>query len=287
MWTRSCFSISCVLSFLYSQKYFQKVWTGGQFRKIIIKMNNVFYYYKVRTCEQEAVFVFHVFFLSCILQNIFKKCGQVDKFWKFWKKKQFSPNVFHYHKVWTCGEETVSLFSIFFILFTFQNIFKKCGQVDKKLYFYFMFSFFLVPSKLFSKSVDGWTSSESSEKNNFHLMYFIIIKCGYVDLWRRNCISISIFFIFLFTFQIIFKKCGQVDKLWKFLFSFKLMYFIIKCVLVDKMLSFYIMFYFFLLPSKIFSKSVDWWTSSHLPDQQLRISILESLASNRPDFVSH
>ena len=189
--------------------------------------------------------------------------------------------------MWTCGQEAVFLLHVFSLSCTFQNIFKKCGQVDKKLYFYFMFSFFLVPSKSFSKSVDGWTSSESSEKNNFHLISFIIIKCGYVDLWRRNCISISIFFIFLFTFQIIFKKCGQVDKLWKILFSFKLMYFIIKCVLVDKMLSFYIMFYFFLLPSKIFSKSVDWWTSSHLPDQQLRISILESLASNRPDFVSH
>ena len=37
---------------------------------------------------------------------------------------------------------------------------------------------------------------------------------------------------------------------------------------------------FFLLPSKIFSKSVDWWTSSHLLVQQVRISILEPLASN-------
>ena len=132
MWTRSCFSISCVLSFLYSQKYFQKVWTGGQFRKIIIKMNNVFYHYKVRTCEQEAVFVFHVFFLSCILQNIFKKCGQVDKFWKFWKK-----NNFHL---------------MYFIII-------KCGLVEKKLYLYFPFSLFCLPSKIFSKSVDRWTRS--------------------------------------------------------------------------------------------------------------------------------
>ena len=123
------------------------MWTGGQF----LKKNNVFYYYKVGTCEQEAVFVFHVFFLSCNLQNIFKKCGQVDKFWKFWKKM-----------------------ILWFII-------RKCGHVDKKLSFYFMFSFFLVPSKLFSKSVDRWTSSESSEKNNFHLMYFIIIKCGIVE----------------------------------------------------------------------------------------------------------
>ena len=157
------------------------MWTGGQFLKIIIKKNNVFYYYKMWTCEQEAVFVFHVFFLSCILQNIFKKCGQVNKFWKFWKKNNL----------------------ICFII-------RKCGDVDKKLSFYFMFSFVLVPSKLFSRSVDRWTSSESSEKNNFHLMYFIIIKCG----------------------------------------------------LVEKKLSFYLIFSLFCVPSKIFSKSVDRWTSS-------------------------
>jgi hypothetical protein len=39
-----------------------------------------------------------------------------------------------------------------------------CGRVNMKLSFYFMFSFFHVPSKMFSKSVDRWTNSESSEK---------------------------------------------------------------------------------------------------------------------------
>ena len=135
LWTRSCLSTSCFLSFVYLPKYFQKVWTGGHAQKSLKK--NYPNYFKLRTCQHEVVFLFHVSFLSCTLQNVFKKCGQVDKFWKFWKKHNFN--------------------LIFFI-------FKKCGHVDKKLSFYFIFSFFLVLCKIFSKSVDRWTSSENSEK---------------------------------------------------------------------------------------------------------------------------
>ena len=112
----------------------------------------------------------------------------------------------HFQKVWTGGQVLKVLKKNNLICF----IIRKCRHVDKKLSFYFMFSFFLVPSKLFSKSVDRWTSSESSEKNNFHLMYFIIIKWG----------------------------------------------------LVEKKLSLYFIFSLFCVPSKIFSKSMDRWTSS-------------------------
>ena len=118
----------------------------------------------------------------------------------------------------------------------------KCELVNKKLSLYFMFSFFLVSSKTFSKSVDRWTSFESSEKkNNFHLMYFIIIKCGLVekklylyfpfslfclpskifsksvDRWTRSCISILCFLSFLYPpnyFQKVWTG-GQVLKVLK------------------------------------------------------------------------
>ena len=82
MWTRSCLSISFFLSFLYLLKYLQIVWTGGQ----------------------EAVFLFQVFFLSCTLSILCKKCGQVDKVWKFRKKK-----------MWTCKQESFFLYYFFLV----------------------------------------------------------------------------------------------------------------------------------------------------------------------------
>ena len=38
MWTKSCLSISCFLSLLYSLDFLQKVWTGGQALKKINPM---------------------------------------------------------------------------------------------------------------------------------------------------------------------------------------------------------------------------------------------------------
>jgi hypothetical protein len=136
LWTRSCFSILHVLSFVYPSKYFQKVWTGGKTLKIIIKKNN----------------------LNLMYFNIIK-----------------------------------------------------CGLVDKNLSFYFMFSFFRVPSKIFSKSVDRWTCSEKSEKNYpnvFH--YFELPTCQHEAVFLFHISFLSC------TLQNVFKKCGQVDKFWKF-----------------------------------------------------------------------
>jgi len=171
-WTRSCFSISCVLSFLYSQKYFPKVWTGGQALKILIFLSNVI------KCGKEVVFIFHVFFLLCNLQNIFKKCGQVDN---------FSKRI------------------MYFIIIKWE-------LVNKKLSLYFMFSFFLVTSKTFSKSVDRWTNFESSEKK---WSYGSLLES--VDMWTRSCLSILCFLSFLYPpnyFQKVWTG-GQVLKVLK------------------------------------------------------------------------
>ena len=42
MWTKSCLSISCILSFFYPLIFLQKVWTGGQALKKI--QPQVFHY---------------------------------------------------------------------------------------------------------------------------------------------------------------------------------------------------------------------------------------------------
>ena len=141
LWTRSCFSILHVLSFVYPSKYFQKVWTGGQTLKIIIKKNN----------------------LNLMYFNIIK-CGLVDKNLSFYFMFSFFrvPSKI-FSKVWTGGHAQKSLKKIILMYFIILN----CLLVNMKLSFYFIFPFFPVPSKMFSKSVDRWTSSESSEKTQF------------------------------------------------------------------------------------------------------------------------
>ena len=160
MWTRSCFCVSCFLSFLYPLNFWKKVWTGGQVLNFLKKnqLHVHISFFKSVECGQEAIFPFHVFFLSCTLSYFFKNCGQVDKLWIFWKK-----------------------------IYPMYVIITKCRHVDNKLSFYFMFSFFLVPFKIFAKSVDMWT---------------------------RSCLSISCFFFFLSPLKSCQKvwTSGQVDK---------------------------------------------------------------------------
>ena len=70
----------------------------------------------------------------------------------------------------------------------------KCGQVDKKVSFYFMFSFCYVPFTILTKSVDRWTSNENSEKNSFILMYILIWNCRDVDK------KVSFYFMYSFCY---------------------------------------------------------------------------------------
>ena len=143
-------------------------------------------------------FLFHIFFHSCTIQ-VFAK--SVDR----WTRSCFYISCFLsflypikcFIKVWTCGQEAV---------------------------FYFMFSFFLVPYKMFCKSVDLWTRSCFSISCFLSLLYpfifwqkvwtggqalkilkilmttfFLVpfkIFAKNVDGWTRRCFYILCFFLF-------------------------------------------------------------------------------------------
>ena len=132
MWTRSCFSISCFFSFLYPPKCFAKSETSGRALYILKKkiIPHVFHYSKVWTCGQEAVSLFHVFFLSCTLQNVLQKvwtggqalkilnilmrtvCISIFKSVDMWTRSCLSISTFlsflyplkYLQKVWTHGQ---------------------------------------------------------------------------------------------------------------------------------------------------------------------------------------
>ena len=72
--------------------------------------------------------------------------------------------------------------SFYFIFSFFLVPFKVFGKnVDRwTRAFFFMFSFFNVPNNCLSESVDRWTSSEHSEKKNQPHLCFIQ-KCGLAD----------------------------------------------------------------------------------------------------------
>ena len=134
--------------FCVPSKYFQKVWTGGQTLKIIIK--------------KKIFNLMYINIIKCGLVDLWTCCGLVDKklssyfMFSFFgvPSKIFSKSVDR----WTCSEKSeIKIILMYFIILN-------CGRVNMKLSFYFMFSFFHVPSKMFSKSVDRWTNSESSEK---------------------------------------------------------------------------------------------------------------------------
>ena len=89
---------------MYHSKYLQKMWTGGQ-EDVFIFYASFFFvpykmFYKSMDLWTRSCFLFHVFFLSCTLQNVLQKCGLVDK-------KLFSfplvPFIF-WQKVWTGGQ---------------------------------------------------------------------------------------------------------------------------------------------------------------------------------------
>ena len=112
--------------------------------------------------------------------------------------------------------------------------------MDKKLSFYFMFSFFLISFKFFAKSVDRWTSSEKKSTPCISLLES-------KDIWTRSCLSISYFLSFLYPLKYLEKVWTGGQELW--VFWKKGMYFIIqKCGHVDKKLFFILCFLCFLYP---------------------------------------
>ena len=157
MWTKSCLSISCFLSFLYLLNFLQKVWTGGQ----ALKKNST----------------------QCI--SLLESIKSVD----MWTRSSLSISYFlsflyplkYLKKVWTGGQESVFLFHVFFLSLKFKFFCKKCGRVDKKLCFYSCFLSFVYPPKFFAKGVDRRTSSENSDNfndKNYVFHYSKVWICG-------------------------------------------------------------------------------------------------------------
>ena len=117
VWTRMCLSISCFLSVMSPSQCWQKVWTGGQVMKILKKRSNMFYFYflKVWTFVQEAVFLFHIFFLSFLYPSFFLQ-KSVDRWTskKNSEKKHQSPLSY----CLTCGQNVFFLFLILLLFCT-------------------------------------------------------------------------------------------------------------------------------------------------------------------------
>ena len=137
---------------------------------------------------------------------IIQKCGYVDK--KLFLCFMFSfflvPFKFLEKSVdrWTSFELSEKKINFMYIFH-----FSKVWNVDKKLSFHFMFSFFLVLFHIFSKIVDRWTSSEYSEKKSTPCMSLL----QSVDMWTIRCLSISCFLSFLYPLRYLQKvwTCGQ------------------------------------------------------------------------------
>ena len=148
----------------------QKVWTGGQ-AFYILKILMATICISLFKSVYKNLFFYFMFCFFLVLFIFFAK--SVDR----WTSSKNSDNF--------------NDIGMYFII-------QKCGYVDKKLSFYFIFSLFLVPFKFLSKSVDRWTSSEkisnpcmpllestvyffaksvdrwtSSNKNQPHMIYII------------------------------------------------------------------------------------------------------------------
>ena len=144
--------------------------------KILKKSFNspLFYCLKVWTCEQEGVFLFHVFFLPCTLQNLVKKVWTGGQVMKISEK-----NVSTYY-VLLC--KSVDMWTIV------------CLSIS---YFFFV----IYPSQIWQKV---WTGGHviNIMKKSFNLLYFIAWKCGHVDkkLFFYFIFSITLFFYLFFKF---------------------------------------------------------------------------------------
>ena len=211
-WTSSEKISNPCMPLLESTVYFflQKVWTGGQALKILIILmasvcislfKNVDMW--TRSCLCISCFLSFLYLLK-YLQKVWTG-GQALSF----LRKKCQLHVFHFSKVWICGQEAVFLSHVFFL------------------------SFFLVPFNFFLQKV--WTCGRALnilKKNSTPRMSLL----ESVDMWTRSCLSISCFLSLLYAakyFQkvwtggqvlkvlkkpnfnlilFIFKKCGRVDK---------------------------------------------------------------------------
>ena len=237
-WTRSCFCISCFLSFLYSLIFLQKVWTGGQ----ALKKNQVFH--TIRDTKRilgslHTVIswflsffpsIYFFLFLSCTLQNVLQKLwtgGQALRILRslmttvhislfksvdMWIRSCLCVSCFlsllyplnFWEKAWTGGQVLNFLKKkINFMYFIFQ----KCGIWTRSCLSISCFLSFLYSFIFFQKLWTGWTSSEYSEKKSTPCMSLL----QSVDMWTISCRSISCFLSFLYPLRYLQKvwTCGQ------------------------------------------------------------------------------
>ena len=119
-------------------------------------------------CGQEAVFLFHVFFVICALK-ILTKMWTGGLVMRILKK---ITSVISSSKSVNCVKEAVFLLYVFFL--SFKILTKKCGQWTKGAFLFHVF-FLFVPFTILTQNV--WTSGQVmkiQKKNSFSIMYTLI-----------------------------------------------------------------------------------------------------------------
>ena len=109
--------------------------------------------------------------------------------------------------------------------------------------------------------VDRWTSNENYEKS-FNILFLLLESA---DLWTSSYLSILFLLSTLYPSKIWQKKCGQVDKKWKFLKKIVLTSCIFLFASVDmwtKRCLSVTCFLSVMYSSQFWQKSVDRWTSN-------------------------
>ncbi len=82
-----------------------------------------------------SIQLFSIIILSCVLQKLCQMCGQVDML----RILMATICIFHYSKVWTCEQETVFLFHVFFLFFTLDFLQKVWTGGQKTVFLIHLF----------------------------------------------------------------------------------------------------------------------------------------------------
>ena len=129
------------------------------------------------SAKQSFYFMFSFFLVPFkILQKMWTG-GQVVKI----LRKQFQHYWFNHLKVWTVDKKLAFYFMFSFCPSTFrQNLFESVDMRTKRCLSISYFLSVMQPSQFWQKSVDRWTINENSKKS-FNLLYFIAWKCGLVE----------------------------------------------------------------------------------------------------------
>ena len=133
----------------------------------------MYFIFQVCTVDKKLS-IYFIFSFYLVTFSFFKKCGQADNFWKFWR---------------------INGNRMCFII-------QKCGNVGKKLFFLFYFLSTLYPLKVFLHKV--WTGGQA----------IIILKILMTTICISLLKSISCFLSFLYSLNFLQKvwTSGQALK---------------------------------------------------------------------------